>query len=111
LLLTRTIRVVLLFGFTVAAVAVLAAAGGCQGPALMTAAGSAGAAGEQAVATTPPEKSGVQLWAETCGRCHNLRDPAWRSADAREVAVHHMRLRVPMTGEDQRAIQKFLRGD
>lgn len=83
-------------------------AGGCQGPAVKAPAGPAGAAGGQAAAA--PAKSGVQLWAEQCGRCHNLRDPAWHSADGREVALHHMRLRVPLTGEDQRAILAFLRG-
>jgi hypothetical protein len=79
---------------------------GCGGPAAKAPPGPAAASGEQVAATAA--KTGVQLWAEQCGRCHNLRDPAWRTADQREVAVHHMRLRVPMTGEDQREITKFL---
>ena len=80
--------------------------GGCGGPAAKAPAGPAAASGEQVAA--PAAKTGVQLWAEQCGRCHNLRDPAWRTPDQREVALHHMRLRVPLTGEDQREITKFL---
>lgn len=57
---------------------------------------------------TAPAKGGAQLWAETCSRCHNLRPPNWRTPADREAAVHHMAVRLPLTGEDQRAIIEFL---
>jgi hypothetical protein len=82
------------------------------------AAGPAGAATESkpsstsaaAPAETPAAsaRSGVQLWADRCARCHNPRPPNWRSKADREVSVHHMRIRVPMTGDDEREIIKFL---
>jgi cytochrome c5 len=59
-------------------------------------------------AAAPPAKSGSQMWAEVCGQCHNIRDPGSYSAAQWEVAVHHMRLRVPLTGEQQTEITKFL---
>jgi cytochrome c5 len=96
----------------VAALAAMGAAGigGCAKPAAKPEAATAAVAPAAEVAAVPA-KSGVQIWAETCNRCHNLRDPAWRTADQREVALHHMRLRVPLTGEDQRAILEFLRAE
>ncbi len=51
---------------------------------------------------------GAQRWAETCGQCHNLRDPSEYSDAQWAVAVHHMRVRVPLTGEEQKLILKFL---
>jgi cytochrome c553 len=71
-------------------------------------AGSAADSKSQVAAAEP--KTGVQLWVENCGRCHNLRGPDWRTPAAREVALSHMRLRVPLTGEDQRAIHEFFVG-
>jgi hypothetical protein len=68
------------------------------------------AAGSPSQVAAVEPKTGVQLWVETCGRCHNLRDPGWRTPAEREVALHHMGLRVPLTGEDQRAIHEFLVG-
>ena len=47
-------------------------------------------------------------WSVTCGECHNLRAPEEYSDAQWEVAVHHMRIRVPLTGEDQKMILKFL---
>ena len=67
----------------------------------------AGRTGDAASAA-PPAKSGAVLWAENCGRCHNLRNPAEFDAAEWSVAVHHMRLRVPLTGEEQKQIESFL---
>lgn len=54
-------------------------------------------------------ESGAQLWAENCGRCHNVRSPS-RYSDAQwEVIVHHMRVRANLTGAQQRAISAFLK--
>lgn len=54
-------------------------------------------------------KGGAQLWAENCMRCHNLRAPDEYSDQQWEVAVRHMQLRVPLTGEEYRKIEAFLR--
>jgi len=95
-------QIAALAGATIFAAALMIA--GCGGTAAKA---PPGAPDGQAV-EAPMAKSGVQLWAEQCGRCHNLRDPAWRTPEQREVAIHHMRLRAPLTGEDQREITKFL---
>jgi hypothetical protein len=57
---------------------------------------------------TPPQKSGNQLWAENCGRCHNIRPPETFSDAQWAVVVHHMRLRANLTGDEADAILKFL---
>ncbi len=54
------------------------------------------------------ELSGPQAWAENCGRCHNLRDPASYSSQQWEIAVSHMRLRAQLTGQQEKAIEDFL---
>ncbi len=51
---------------------------------------------------------GGTMWSQRCGQCHNLR-PASEYSDAQwAVAMHHMRVRVPLTGEEQRNILAFL---
>ncbi len=64
-----------------------------------------GAKGQLATASAP---SGAELWLENCARCHNLRDPSSFSAEQWDAIVRHMRMRVPLTGEEQRAITEFL---
>ena len=56
----------------------------------------------------PPQKTGVQLWADNCGRCHNIRPPEEFSGAQWDVIVHHMRLRANLTGEEAQEIVKFL---
>jgi hypothetical protein len=56
----------------------------------------------------PPTKSGVQLWSETCARCHNGRPPEEFSDAQWDVIVHHMRFRANLTGAESREIVKFL---
>jgi mono/diheme cytochrome c family protein len=51
---------------------------------------------------------GARLWAQRCGQCHNLRPPAEYSDAQWSVAVAHMRVRVPLGGEEQDKILKFL---
>jgi hypothetical protein len=72
-------------------------------PAPRTGVASAGAGGETSVVTT-----GGRLWGRTCGECHNLRPPSEYSDAQWAVAVHHMRIRVPLTGQQQREILAFL---
>ena len=95
-----------------AAVAALGMAAGCATATKAQPAAppdAAAAAPAPAVAAAePPAKSGSQMWAETCGQCHNIRDPGSYNAAQWEVAIHHMRLRVPLTGEQQAEITRFL---
>jgi hypothetical protein len=53
-------------------------------------------------------KSGVQLWAENCGNCHNVRDPSTLSDAHWEVAMLHMRTRANLTASDAAAIREFI---
>lgn len=62
-----------------------------------------------AAASATPSKGAAQLWAETCSRCHNLRDPATYNDDQWTVAMHHMRVRAQLTGEEERTILRFLK--
>ncbi|MCL5281080.1 MAG: c-type cytochrome [Planctomycetes bacterium] len=52
--------------------------------------------------------AGGEMWARRCGQCHNLRPPSEYSDAQWTVAVHHMRVRVPLTGEEQQKILTFL---
>jgi len=60
------------------------------------------------VGTASLVATGGQLWGRTCGQCHNLRSPSEYSDAQWAVAVHHMRVRVPLTGQEQRDILAFL---
>ena len=56
------------------------------------------------------EKSGAQLWAENCVRCHNIRSPSSYSPAQWEVAMMHMRVRANLTPEEHKKILAFLKG-
>src|ERR1035437_3305046 len=63
-----------------------------------------------AVAAAPVSaKGGAELWADTCGHCHNLRSPTSYSDAQWDVAVHDMRARANLTGEEQPTIVEFLK--
>jgi mono/diheme cytochrome c family protein len=68
----------------------------------------AGGGPAAAVGTASPVTTGGNLWGQICGQCHNLRAPSEYSDAQWAVAVHHMRVRVPLTGEEQRDILAFL---
>lgn len=51
---------------------------------------------------------GAKLWADTCARCHNMRDPREFRDDQWQVIVSHMRVRAMLTGQDARDIRAFL---
>ena len=71
-------------------------------------------AGRAKRAQATPSASGVSLtaggemWSKTCGECHNLRPPSEYSDAQWAVAVHHMRVRAPLTGRQQKEILEFL---
>ena len=54
-------------------------------------------------------KSGAQIWADTCARCHAMRAPTSYSDAEWDLVVHHMRLQAHLTGAEQRAIAEFLK--
>jgi mono/diheme cytochrome c family protein len=67
--------------------------------------------GVGAAVSAPPVSlvtTGGKMWGQTCGQCHNLRPPFEYSDAQWAVAVHHMRIRVPLTGQQQRDILAFL---
>ncbi|RUA34086.1 MAG: hypothetical protein DSY77_06900, partial [Bacteroidetes bacterium] len=43
------------------------------------------------------QKSGAQLWAESCIRCHNTASPATFSDTEWDVAIKHMEIRAQLT--------------
>jgi mono/diheme cytochrome c family protein len=52
--------------------------------------------------------AGGTQWSQRCGQCHTLRPPSEYNDAQWAVAVHHMRVRVPLTGQEQRDILAFL---
>jgi hypothetical protein len=61
------------------------------------------------VQSSVAQTSGAQLWSDNCMRCHNLRSPETYSSTQWEVAVHHMRLRANLTGDETKKITAFLK--
>lgn len=55
-------------------------------------------------------KTGGQIWADNCSRCHNPRPATQYSAQQWEIIAAHMRVRANLSGEEQRAIYHFLSG-
>ena len=53
--------------------------------------------------------AGVQLWAENCIRCHNIRPPDSYSDTQWDVAMLHMRVRANLTAGDARTILDYLK--
>jgi hypothetical protein len=55
-------------------------------------------------------KSGVQLWAENCQRCHNTPSPSSFSPEQWETLGLHMQTRALITDEERTKIVTFLKG-
>ena len=87
------------------AVSVIFAAGlillGCNDSSMSKTAATPAAAPESS-------KGSAQLWSENCGRCHNIRTPTSYSDAEWQVAMHHMRVRGYLTGEEHRRILEYL---
>ena|SRR5437868_6253921 len=60
-------------------------------------------------ATAPTAKSGAELWAENCIRCHNIRSPSSYNPVQWEVVMMHMRVRANLTPEEHKKILEFLK--
>lgn len=54
-------------------------------------------------------RSGAQLWADNCARCHASRAPESYSDAQWELVVHHMANQARLTGPERRAIAEFLK--
>lgn len=54
------------------------------------------------------QKSGAQLWAESCIRCHNTASPATLSDTQWDVALKHMELRAQLTRVEAEKILEFI---
>lgn len=52
--------------------------------------------------------SGSKLWAENCGRCHQVRNPQDLRDDEWITTAFHMRIRAGLTGGETRDILTFL---
>ena len=55
------------------------------------------------------EKSGAQLWGETCNRCHLAPSPAdYNDTDWGTISLH-MKIRANLTEKDMTKIEAFLK--
>ena len=81
-----------------------------QAKAVATAPAVAGAKPQEhpAVAAARDIKTGAEMWSQNCNRCHNYRAPDEYSDSQWAVVVAHMRLRAPLTGQQQKLILAFL---
>ena len=55
------------------------------------------------------DKSGAQLWAENCNRCHNAPGPGEFNNDNWEIVGMHMQVRANLTKTDVDKIIDFLK--
>ncbi len=53
---------------------------------------------------------GAKVWADNCGRCHNIRDARELRDDQWMTTVFHMRIRAGLTGQETRDVLSFLIG-
>lgn len=107
MLTSKSMKRLFLLSVAIAGLAGLSIVGGCMSHA--PSAGS-GSGDEQLASSNEPAepKAGAQLWSESCSRCHNIRPPQYYSDAQWDLIVHHMRMRANLTGEEARAITKFL---
>lgn len=66
----------------------------------------------EAVAKSDPMQfaRGAKSWANTCARCHNMRDPKSLRDDQWKAAMAHMRVRAGLTAGETKDILVFLQG-
>lgn len=53
---------------------------------------------------------GSKVWADNCGRCHNIRGPKELRDDQWISTAFHMRMRAGLTGQETRDLITFLQG-
>ncbi len=59
--------------------------------------------------TNVVDKSGAQLWGETCSRCHSMRPPQSLTDAEWDVVGLHMRTRANLSGKETAKIIEFLK--
>ena len=52
--------------------------------------------------------NGAKTWADTCARCHNMRDPQSLRDDQWRAAIAHMRVRAHLTAKEAEDVLVFL---
>ena len=52
--------------------------------------------------------NGARTWANTCARCHNMRDPKSLRDDQWRAAMAHMRVRAHLTAKEAEDVLVFL---
>lgn len=62
-----------------------------------------------AVSQKVQNKTGIQLWGENCGRCHNAPGPGEFSAANWEIIGRHMRVRTNITETEEKKIIDYLK--
>lgn len=55
------------------------------------------------------DKTGAQLWAENCQRCHNTPSPSTFSPEKWEIIGMHMQSRALLTDKERAKIVEFLK--
>ncbi len=61
-------------------------------------------------ADSAAQRSGVEIWSQTCGNCHVIQPANRYSADQWQKLMMHMRITARMTDEDADAVLQFLKG-
>lgn len=54
-------------------------------------------------------KTGIQLWGENCGRCHNAPGPGEFSVANWDIVGRHMRVRTNITETEEKKIIDYLK--
>ena len=92
--------------FTLVPVAVISAVLGLG----VLAAQSPAAAEETNTTKSDPMQfvNGSKTWANTCARCHNMRDPKSLRDDQWRAAMAHMRVRAGLTAKETADVLVFL---
>jgi hypothetical protein len=62
-----------------------------------------------AVSQKVQNKTGIQLWGENCGRCHNAPGPGEFSAANWEIIGRHMRVRTNITETEEKKVIDYLK--
>ncbi len=93
--------------FTLVPVAVIAV---ILGLGALTSQVPANAAETDATAQVDPMQfaKGAKTWADTCTRCHNMRDPGSLRDDQWRAAIAHMRVRAGLTATEAKNVLVFL---
>ena len=55
-----------------------------------------------------PFARGAKSWADTCARCHNMRDARSLRDDQWRAAIAHMRVRAGLTATEAKDVLAFL---